>query len=79
MGYAQNPYYYADPNAAAFVGAFTSQAFRLAYELGVARKGFAAPFVSVDVAWCFTGLRTEHAVAREGTLWHGPNGERMGC
>eukprot|EP00966_Prymnesium_polylepis_P117498 2716046-Prymnesium_polylepis.2 len=36
-----------------FVGKFTSNFFRIAYELKAAQCDCAPPFVSLDAPWCF--------------------------
>ena len=36
-----------------FIGQFTSNVFRLAYELKTAQCDCAAPYVSLDSSWCF--------------------------
>lgn len=36
-----------------FVGKFTSNLFRTAYELKAASCDCAPPFISLDVPWCF--------------------------
>ena len=49
-----------------FVGKFTSNFFRTAYELHAARCDCAAPFVSLDAPWCF-----DHGVSA-GENWDFP-------
>ena len=56
-------------DAAAFVGGFTSNAFRLAFELSFFRKGAVAPFISTDIAWCFGGMQWVHVKGRNGTKY----------
>jgi hypothetical protein len=40
----------------AFVGAFSSNNFRLAVELHFARQGVHPPYISLDTSWCYNGF-----------------------
>jgi hypothetical protein len=42
--------------ADAFVGTFTSALNCAAFQLSYARKGYVKPFVSIDIAWCWSGF-----------------------
>lgn len=39
-----------------FVGTFSSNTMRLAVELHYARRGYYAPYISLDTSWCYNGF-----------------------
>ena len=50
-----------------FIGGFSTNVARAAYEIMVARKGCYPPFVSVDIPWCHNNgnsIGTEHLTAQ---------------
>ena len=56
-------------DASALVGAFSSQLFRLAFELSYFRKRAIVPFESVDIGWCWGGYAPVTVTDREGRRW----------
>ena len=56
-------------HASAFVGGFSSNAFRLAFELSYFHKAVVAPFISTDVSWCFGGMGAATVQGRPGTKY----------
>lgn len=48
-----------------FVGTLSSNTMRLAVELHYARKGFIAPYISLDTSWCYNGFGAFNIPGRE--------------
>ena len=56
-------------SCAAFVGAMSSNNFRLAIELSYARHGTHAPFISLDTSWCWFGFGEFHVSGRKARIY----------
>lgn len=56
-------------NATALVGPFSSQMFRLAFELSYFRRAAVVPVESVDIGWCWGGYERVPVTDREGRRW----------
>ena len=56
-------------DASALVGPFTSQVFRLAFELSYFRKSRVVPFESVDTSWCWGGYAPVQVSDGQGRKW----------
>ena len=53
----------------AFVGAMSSNNFRLAVELAYARHGTHPPFISLDTSWCWFGFGEFHIAGRKSRMY----------
>lgn len=54
-----------------FIGGFSTNVARAAYEIMVARKGCYPPFVSIDIPWCHNNgnsIGTDHLTA-DNSAW----------
>ena len=56
-------------SATALVGPFSSQMFRLAFELSYFRREKAVPVETVDIGWCWGGYEKVPVTDREGRSW----------